>query len=847
MNITSAWFRVRCSFIVGVALLLPPIASRAQTQLQISALPEAITPDRASILPIIIPGAGTGASRARKITIDNLLNMVVGGGGGSSAWADITGKPTTIAGFGITDAQPLDTDLTNIAGVVTTVFGRSVLAVADAAAARTLIGAGTSSFDGVFGSLTAKPTTLLGYGITDAQNIINLNQITTRNFADLQTKPTTILGYGITDAFTQTLADARYPLLAHTHTFAALTAKPTTLSGYGITDGLTATLAAATYSPLAHAHAFSAITSKPTTLSGYGITDGGTGNVLGPTDSINNNIALFDGVTGKLLKDSGQPMPVTPVNTVETAAPYQAMTGYSSTLGTFNRRQLGFTDMSGSVAITQIENYTQTTLNLGDPNVDKFVGWDDAITVPAGGAYRYFAIGSGFVKTGVAGSKTISVPAGLGLIQDPISATSFTQFQQTTPSGTTVTANIPAVYSTMMQPTDLAAADEFAGIDSSGLVITRPKETAGSGITAFQSLTPNTGTTPHTITMDAAVSGNAVVTLTGNSKLVVNNTTSGQKLNLIVRQAANAFTLTIPTDSATTTTGTIALNGTQDWLEGTYTGATGAATNYLWRQPVGPLSTPVPASCAVAGTTGSTTGTSQAAGAGNASNRKYLSNTFVATETSICRIDANLQAVGAPNFTLNAAIYTDGVRVTDAGASTSNGSSTVQLVVTPLNNYDNGALITGPGIPANTYVGVVDATLKTVTLVNARTGGTAVTAGAGAGTGTVQIYGVPGVIVGAASTNSVSTVTIPTLLTGTGSADDTPTSFTGLTATGMTVGAAYHVVIYGNASTYGTDYINWLYAVTAQSSNNISRSTDGAAWVGINSAKKSRWRAYRSL
>jgi hypothetical protein len=35
----------------------------------------------------------------------------------SSAWADITGKPTTLTGFGITDGQPLDADLTAIAGL----------------------------------------------------------------------------------------------------------------------------------------------------------------------------------------------------------------------------------------------------------------------------------------------------------------------------------------------------------------------------------------------------------------------------------------------------------------------------------------------------------------------------------------------------------------------------------------------------------------------------------------------------------------------------------------------------------------------------------------------------------
>lgn len=47
-------------------------------------------------------------------------------------------------------------------------------------------------------------------------------------FADLSGKPTTLSGYGITDA----------AAAAHGHTFASLSGKPTTLSGYGITDAV---------------------------------------------------------------------------------------------------------------------------------------------------------------------------------------------------------------------------------------------------------------------------------------------------------------------------------------------------------------------------------------------------------------------------------------------------------------------------------------------------------------------------------------------------------------------------------------------------------------------------------
>jgi hypothetical protein len=67
-------------------------------------------------------------------------------------------------------------------------------------------------------------------------------------FAALTSKPTTIAGYGITDF--NSLGDARWSLLSHTHAFSTLTSKPTTLSGYGITDAqsISGTLALAGFS-----------------------------------------------------------------------------------------------------------------------------------------------------------------------------------------------------------------------------------------------------------------------------------------------------------------------------------------------------------------------------------------------------------------------------------------------------------------------------------------------------------------------------------------------------------------------------------------------------------------------
>jgi hypothetical protein len=100
-------------------------------------------------------------------------------------------------------------------------------------------GAAISSFDAAFASLTGKPTTIAGYGISDFNSLGDarwslLTHVHT--FASLTSKPTTIAGYGIADAFTQAAADALYSALGHTHTFSSLTSKPTTIAGYGIAD-----------------------------------------------------------------------------------------------------------------------------------------------------------------------------------------------------------------------------------------------------------------------------------------------------------------------------------------------------------------------------------------------------------------------------------------------------------------------------------------------------------------------------------------------------------------------------------------------------------------------------------
>ena len=113
---------------------------------------------------------------------------------GASTWADLTGTPTTLAGYGITDGG--SSAWADLTGTPTTLAGYGIT------------DGGSSSW----ADITDTPTTLADYGITDA----------VVNFADLGTTPTTLAGYGITDGGSSAWAD--------------ITDTPTTLADYGITD-----------------------------------------------------------------------------------------------------------------------------------------------------------------------------------------------------------------------------------------------------------------------------------------------------------------------------------------------------------------------------------------------------------------------------------------------------------------------------------------------------------------------------------------------------------------------------------------------------------------------------------
>lgn len=125
-----------------------------------------------------VPTGGTTGQVLKKTTntnYDYAWGADVGGGG--AAWGSITGTLSSQTDLqnALNGKQPLDTKLTSIAGSSMTLFGLGFIECADEPTARLYIGAGTSDFDGVFASLSGKPTTISGYGITDAYTKSEVN------------------------------------------------------------------------------------------------------------------------------------------------------------------------------------------------------------------------------------------------------------------------------------------------------------------------------------------------------------------------------------------------------------------------------------------------------------------------------------------------------------------------------------------------------------------------------------------------------------------------------------------------------------------------------------------------
>ena len=174
------------------------------------------------------------AIKALSSRIDNIATEL---GGLNLSWNNITGKPSTFTPSAhthkwteITDRITKVSQLTNDKGYLTAHQSLAAyLKSADAEKTYSKLG-----HTHAFGEITGKPTTLAGYGVTDGVNAVSVtgngNAVTsasidghtltltkgstfsvsghTHTFASLTSKPTTIAGYGITDAYTKAQVDS---------------------------------------------------------------------------------------------------------------------------------------------------------------------------------------------------------------------------------------------------------------------------------------------------------------------------------------------------------------------------------------------------------------------------------------------------------------------------------------------------------------------------------------------------------------------------------------------------------------------------------------------------------------
>lgn len=299
---------------------------------------------------------------------------------------------TTLVGYGITDAQPLDADLSSIAGLSgtagilkktatntwvldtsayttgndTIVFSGDATGTGTTAIALTLKSVGTA---GEYTKVTTdangrvvsgaplaatdipniswskitsdKPTSVAGYGIADVYTKTETNALTW-SWSVIGGRPTSVAGYGITDAYTKTETNAL------TWNWSSIIAKPTTVSGYGIADVYTKTQTdALTWN-------WSAIGSRPTTLAGYGITDASLSThnhdaTYVKTVDIGTTVASLD-FTGKIPTDELPPAATGRVFQISTEAAMLSLPAYPGDLAVRTDIQttyaLAFTDAS---------------------------------------------------------------------------------------------------------------------------------------------------------------------------------------------------------------------------------------------------------------------------------------------------------------------------------------------------------------------------------------------------------------------------------------------------------------------------------------------------------------------
>ena len=146
-----------------------------------------------------LANSGVTASTYRSVTVDAKGRVTAGT------------NPTTLAGYGITDAQALDADLTAIAGLGFTSAAFLKKTAANTWALDTNAYLTGNQSISITGDATGTGTTSISLTLANSGVTASTYRSVTvdaKGRVTAGTNPTTLAGYGITDAYTQTATDA---------------------------------------------------------------------------------------------------------------------------------------------------------------------------------------------------------------------------------------------------------------------------------------------------------------------------------------------------------------------------------------------------------------------------------------------------------------------------------------------------------------------------------------------------------------------------------------------------------------------------------------------------------------
>jgi len=279
---------------------------------------------------------------------------------GAANFNKISNLPTTLGGYGITDAYT------------------------------------KGQIDSSLLSKASKATTLDGYGITDAYTKGQIDS----SLLSKASKATTLDGYGITDAYTKGQIDS---------SLLSKASKATTLAGYGITDAYTK--AQIDSSLLSKA-------SKATTLAGYEITDAYDKAQI--DSSFNAKLSKTGGTCtgGVVISVTGQDVTSAALHLNNPAAGGTVVLRLSTQstatawMHTQNTNIMAARNAAGNAADLDVGSVTSngslchTAASFMKPVAGQFVVLQGTATLPAGGSWAYYVgayNGSGNILGGNAG------------------------------------------------------------------------------------------------------------------------------------------------------------------------------------------------------------------------------------------------------------------------------------------------------------------------------------------------------------------------------------------------------------------------------------------------------------